>query len=517
MKNLLFTCLVGGLFITNISITQAQKMIKNQSTATAFDFSSTEKNKKSSNKRGAAEGPKLILQGPKGEIVNGNTIETKKSTVRIRGKIISYRGVKSFTINGQVFFLEGDQTFAFPFEASRLNNNYTIKVTDKYNKTTTLAFNLRNTTKKQVMVRATTDKTPPVIKLTRPTTTRGITSNSERGLKRKKVYRVNKNKVEIAGELSDLSGIKSLTVNGHAVSVIDNRKFQYIYELSAKKTEIVIKATDNNDNVSVLKFILEKTNQTINPNETNLYIVSIGISKFQKSEYNLTYADDDAQGIHKTFTSPQNKKLFKNIKSKLLLNEQATRTNIIKSFQWLRKNATAKDLVVLFIASHGFNEDDNFYILPHDGNPDELLVSGVNWSALAITLSRLACRKMVFVDACHSAQLGEDLVKNRGANVSDIRKAQQVLKRKEYGTVLFSAASKAESSLEAPKWKHGAFTLAVMEALAGKADKNGDGIVFLSELNLYTLERVKTLTKGAQHPSLQNPASITQLPLCIVK
>ncbi|HAS47550.1 MAG TPA: hypothetical protein DCS93_44145 [Microscillaceae bacterium] len=492
------------------TMTQAQ-VAKGRSQPTSFEIKPKNATSTSAN-RGKKRPPIVHFFTEKGEkIASNSTIETKKNQILVKGKIVADYGIKSIVINGANFGKSNDGNISVYFPAPRANNGNKVVVTDGNGAKTTFTFNIRNTTKgaAKIVARATNDTKGPVIKLT--------SAFATRGLKKKNVYQINGDKAEITGELQDASGIKSLTINGKSVSVFDNRKFQYIYPLTAKKTEVAIKATDNNNNTSVLKFILEKTNQAVNPNETNLYLVSIGISKFKKREYNLTYADDDAQGIYKTFTAPQNKKLFKNIKSKILLNEQATRTNIIKSFQWLRKNATAKDLVVLFIASHGFNEDDNFYILPHDGNPDELLVSGVNWSALAITLSRLACRKMVFVDACHSAQLGEDLVKTRGANASDIRKAQQILKRKEYGTVLFSAASKAESSLEAPRWKHGAFTLAVMEALSGKADKNGDGIVFLSELNLYTLERVKELTKGAQHPSLQNPASITQLPLCIVR
>lgn len=510
MRNKMIIPVVLMLCGIGLGVSKAQQNRVYEATSRAKKFKISPKGNKGTNaNRGKKRPPRLKVTYNNGKkITLGSTIETNKPQVLVKWNIEADFEVKSVVINEQDF---GKTLSEIRFPAPKAVNPCSILVTDTRGAKTKFTFTIKNTTKGQstVVARVLTDTKGPIIKLTSNFTTRG--------LKRKKTYSINGDKAEIKGELQDASGIKSLTINGHAVSVIDNRKFQYIYKLTAKKTDIVIKATDNNNNVSVLKFALEKTNQAINPNETNLYVVSIGISKFEKSEYNLKYADDDAQGIYKTFTSPQNKKLFKNIKSKILLNEQATRTGIIKSFQWLRKNATAKDLVVLFIASHGFNEDNNFYILPHDGDPDDLLVSGVNWSALAITLSRLACRKMVFVDACHSAQLGEDLVKTRGVNASDIRKAQQILKRKEYGTVLFSAASKAESSLEAPKWKHGAFTLAVIEALQGKADKNGDGIVFLSELNLYTLERVKELTGGAQHPSLQNPASITQLPLCIVK
>ena len=42
-----------------------------------------------------------------------------------------------------------------------------------------------------------------------------------------------------------------------------------------------------------------------------------------------------------------------------------------------------------------------------------------------------------------------------------------------------------EFSLESREFKHGYFTLALIEGLAGKADYNHDGMVQLNELDLY--------------------------------
>ena len=238
----------------------------------------------------------------------------------------------------------------------------------------------------------------------------------------------------------------------------------------------------------------------------NLYLVSIGISKYVKNEFNLTYADDDARGIHQTFTSTRNKQLFKDIKSKLLLNEQATYGNIIQSFRWLEKNATSRDLVILFISGQGFRVGDKFYILPYGGSPDKLELSGIEWNGLNKSLERLNCPKLVLLDACRKRQLGGCLTKS-----------QKALKSRRNGTVLFSSVREVQTSQEALKWRHGAFALALIEALEGKADVDEDGIVFLKELDQYTVNRVKALTSGAQKPLLQKPISITELSLSVVK
>ena len=238
----------------------------------------------------------------------------------------------------------------------------------------------------------------------------------------------------------------------------------------------------------------------------NLYVLSIGVSRFVKNEFNLTYADDDAKGVLETLTSARNKSLFKEIKSKLLLNEQATYANIIQSFRWLEKNATSRDLVILFISSQGFRVGDKFYILPHDGSPDRLELSGIAWHGLNKSLERINCPKLVLLDACRRRQLGGCLTKS-----------QKTLNSRRNGTVLFSSVSVIQTSQEDGKWKHGAFALALIEALEGQADADEDGIVFLKELDKYTSKRVKALTNGAQRPFLQKPISITELSLSVVK
>ncbi len=42
---------------------------------------------------------------------------------------------------------------------------------------------------------------------------------------------------------------------------------------------------------------------------------------------------------------------------------------------------------------------------------------------------------------------------------------------------------------------------------------DGDGTVYLSELDLYVTERVKGLTQGRQHPVTQKPTTIRSFPL----
>jgi uncharacterized caspase-like protein len=70
----------------------------------------------------------------------------------------------------------------------------------------------------------------------------------------------------------------------------------------------------------------------------------------------------------------------------------------------------------------------------------------------------------------------------------------------ENGSVVFSAATGRQSSLEAEKWKNGAFTKAVIEGLGGAADARKSGRVTHKSLDYYVSERVRQLTNGEQSP-----------------
>jgi len=52
-----------------------------------------------------------------------------------------------------------------------------------------------------------------------------------------------------------------------------------------------------------------------------------------------------------------------------------------------------------------------------------------------------------------------------------------------------------------------------VEGLAGQADLNRDGVIYLSELEQYTNGRVKALSGGKQNPIMAKPPTIRSFPL----
>jgi len=69
-------------------------------------------------------------------------------------------------------------------------------------------------------------------------------------------------------------------------------------------------------------------------------------------------------------------------------------------------------------------------------------------------------------------------------------------------TVLTSSTA-SEYSREDNQWSHGVFTKVLLDALGKDADENHDGLISMSELTHYLVEHVTQLTKGQQHPGIE--------------
>ena len=240
----------------------------------------------------------------------------------------------------------------------------------------------------------------------------------------------------------------------------------------------------------------------------DLYLLSIGVSKYEQSEYSLDYADKDAEGIASVL-SRQSGKLYRKIHKRVLTDHKATQNDILDGLDWILKESTQKDLSVIFVAGHGLKDDrGNYYFLPYDGHPDKLRRTGVKWFDFQDVLSSLPSKVIFLVDTCHS---GDITGKRRG--VEDMTSVLRELVNAESGVVVMTASTGKESSQERPGWGHGAFTKALIEGLDGKADFNRDQTVDVKELDLYITNRVKELTEGSQHPTTEIPRTMPNFPL----
>ena len=248
--------------------------------------------------------------------------------------------------------------------------------------------------------------------------------------------------------------------------------------------------------------------QTRDIYKPDLYLLSIGVSKYRQKGYSLDFAHKDAEGIVSVLNR-QSGRLYGKVHKRILTDENASQDDILDGLDWILKESTQKDLSVIFVAGHGLKDDrGNYYFLPHDADPDNLRRTGVKWFDFQDVLSSLPSKVIFLVDTCHS---GSATGKRRGAG--DMTDALRELIHAESGVVVMTASTGKENSQEHPEWGHGAFTKALIEGLEGKADYDGNHTVDVKEIDLFISKRVKELTSGGQHPTTEIPKTMPNFPL----
>ncbi|MEM6800772.1 MAG: caspase family protein [Bacteroidota bacterium] len=232
----------------------------------------------------------------------------------------------------------------------------------------------------------------------------------------------------------------------------------------------------------------------------NLYVLAVGVSRYEDQTVSLKYAHTDASAMAEQFAR-QEGKIFNRVEVRKLMNKRATLVNIRSGINWLESTAGPRDMILMFISAHGALDDKgSLYILPTDFEASNLFATALNIRDLTEGVGGSSSKKMIFLDACHSGQSAYDLLEFANINSFNLNAAVEDMVKRESGLSVMTSSSGEEFSYENPRWGHGAFTKALLEGFGGHADFNEDETVSLGELNLYVMERVKELTSGRQHP-----------------
>jgi uncharacterized caspase-like protein len=241
----------------------------------------------------------------------------------------------------------------------------------------------------------------------------------------------------------------------------------------------------------------------------SLYVLAIGVSKYPGTR-KLDYAALDASAIAAAYQQ-HSRSLFKNVEVKVLTDEQATRSGIFDGTRWLREKMNQKSVGVFFFAGHGEKDPDgSLYFLPVDFEEKNLAGSALDADVVKKQLSGIPGRLTLILDACHSGQIGTGLTRGVGSLTDQLVRD---LTAEENGIIVMCSALGTEPAQESHQHRHGVFTVAMLEGLAGQAKKTNDGAVYLTSLDAYVTERVRDLTKGQQHPVTSRPTTVRDFPV----
>ena len=263
------------------------------------------------------------------------------------------------------------------------------------------------------------------------------------------------------------------------------------------EVQAVVTSLDGKKHISSVH-LKWKGSSSVAKKEGRLLVLTIGVSQYHDDTVSaLKLPAKDARDFVQV-ASTQEGGFYTKVESRSLLNEQATREQILDALDWLEKSAKADDTVMIFLAGHGTAEKGQFYFVPHDADDERIRHSCVGFSDIQTTATSLPARAIVFLDACHSGGVG-----GGGAITTEITAilAGWGKAKSQNGSVIFASSTGTQLSQEKVEWENGAFTKALLEGLKGEAHPAKAGPISIAMLENYVSKRVKDLTAGQQTPT----------------
>lgn len=230
-----------------------------------------------------------------------------------------------------------------------------------------------------------------------------------------------------------------------------------------------------------------------------LWLLAVGISRYQHAHLNLQFADVDARAVADAFRRQADGVLYRSVRTRVLTDEQVTRESILDGMGRFLGQAGPNDMVVIFVAGHAVLDraSGGYYFLTYPATAENLVAAALRMSDVdeMVRIVRGRARGVVLMlDTCHAGalRLGSSAVVAMDEPAARLSTGD--------GFFLLAATKPGEESQEQPALAHGAFTYALLDGLRGAADGDRDGLLSVADLFSYAAREVPRLTAGAQHP-----------------
>ncbi|HEB62275.1 MAG TPA: caspase family protein, partial [Bacteroidetes bacterium] len=245
------------------------------------------------------------------------------------------------------------------------------------------------------------------------------------------------------------------------------------------------KINANNDQVNVQHVKVDISS------EVKIWAVVVGVARYSHLPV-LKFTDDDAYQIYAFLKSPEGGALPDNQIS-VLIDENATRKNIIKAMNNIFLKADQNDVILFYYSGHGF--PGAFLPVDYDGFYNQLKHEEVK----DILEKSKAKHKIVLADACNSGSL---LAMKSVPLKSILEKYYAAFETSSGGTALLMSSKGEEFSLEDRGLRQGIFSHFLIRGLKGEADTNRNKIVTIQELYNFVYQKVRAYTNNIQSPTL---------------
>lgn len=231
--------------------------------------------------------------------------------------------------------------------------------------------------------------------------------------------------------------------------------------------------------------------QTVASKDVRVWALVIGIGRYVHMP-TLKYTDDDAYHFYSFLKSPEGGALPDG-QIKVLIDEDATRENILRAMRQLFLKADENDVVMLYFSGHGL--EGSFIPVDYDGFNNKVRHDEIK----AIFEESKAKHKVCLADACFSGSLFAMKSTNIDASLENYYKNFENTKG---GLALLMSSKSEEYSLEDHGLRSGIFSHYMIKGLKGEADLDKNKIITIKELFDFTYKNVKQYTASAQTPTI---------------
>lgn len=237
-----------------------------------------------------------------------------------------------------------------------------------------------------------------------------------------------------------------------------------------------------------------------------IYAVIAGVARYNHIR-SLSYTDDDAYKLSMFFKGPEGGSLPDD-QLVILIDEDATKQNIIKSLENTFAKAGPNDVVFFYFAGHG--KDGAFLPIDYNGYDNELTHASIS----EIFQKSKAKHKICIADACHSGSMDRS---TRDAGVANVLETYyDAWQNSSGGMALMMSSKSEETSLEIRGFRQGVFSYFLIKGLKGEADLDNNKIVTIQEIYTYVNNQVREYTGYSQNPVI-NGSFDRNMPVSVVR
>lgn len=226
--------------------------------------------------------------------------------------------------------------------------------------------------------------------------------------------------------------------------------------------------------------------------KVRVWAVIVGVGRYNHMP-TLKFTDDDAYQVYAFLKSPEGGALPESQIS-LLIDEAATRDNILRAMRQTFGKADENDVVMMYFSGHGL--EGCFLPVDFDGYSNKLRHDEVR----RVFAESKAKHKLCIADACHSGTM-QSLAARSPVTVT-LDKYYAAFENTDGGTALLMSSKGEELSLEDHGLRQGVFSHYLLRGMKGAADKNSDSIVTIREIYNYVYAKVREYTANVQTPVL---------------